>query len=64
MGFAGIVESRALEAQRLAGKLKGFRVRVLSPEGLVLKQSDRVLSVDTIKQLIKDHEPRIPNNAL
>jgi len=49
------------EAQRLAGKLKGFRVRVLSPKGLVLKQSDSVLSVETIKKLINDHAPRIPN---
>ena len=53
-----------LNEKARAGKLKGFRVRVLSPKGAVLKQSDRVLSVETIKKLINDHEPRIPNNAL
>lgn len=43
------------EAQRLAGNLKGFRVRVVSPTGMVLKQSDRVLSMNTIKQVLKNH---------
>jgi len=63
-GYAQGYHVSMLEAQRLAEKLKGFRVRVLSPKGFVLKQSDSVLSVATIKQLIDDHAPRIPNNAL
>lgn len=43
------------EAQRLAGDLKRFRVTLLSPTGVVLKQSERVLSMETIKQVLKDH---------
>ena len=61
-GYAQGYQVSTPEAQRLAGKLKGFRVRVLSPKGLVLKQSDRLLSVETIKKLINNHAPRIPNN--
>jgi len=43
------------EARRLAGDLKGFRVRVLSPTGVVLKQSDRVISMEAIKQLMNEY---------